>query len=164
MIYCFTPGFLPQFYPSFGFLPQFYPNLPSDFVSFHRISSFFQGIFSNTNLSKSTVFRDFYLKNWASGNRTHECRSQSPVPYRLAMGQTRIWFIESETTRFVNQTTPMASIRLNLLLRKRSKPRMRLNFRASREEFRCAIKREYGRSMCTLDACIQMGIYKYMWA
>ena len=86
MIYCFTPGFLPQFYPSFGFLPQFYPNLPSDFVSFHRISSFFQGIFSNTNLSKSTVFRDFYLKNWASGIRTHECRSQSPVPYRLAMG------------------------------------------------------------------------------
>ena len=27
------------------------------------------------------------INNWPSGIRTHDCRSQSPVPYRLAMGQ-----------------------------------------------------------------------------
>ncbi len=30
-------------------------------------------------------------KNWASGIRTHECRSQSPVPYRLAIAHQLIY-------------------------------------------------------------------------
>ena len=34
---------------------------------------------------ETEMFRGFFY--WPSGIRTHECRSQSPVPYRLAMGQ-----------------------------------------------------------------------------
>ncbi len=47
------------------------------------------GIRTPDNLIKSQVL--YHLSytpiNWASWIRTNECRSQSPVPYRLAIAQ-----------------------------------------------------------------------------
>ena len=49
------------------------------------------GIRTPDNLIKSQVLYHLsytpLLNNWASWIRTNECRSQSPVPYRLAIAQ-----------------------------------------------------------------------------
>ena len=55
-------------------------------LSFHERA----GIRTPDNLIKSQVL--YHLSytpiiNWASWIRTNECRSQSPVPYRLAIAQ-----------------------------------------------------------------------------
>ena len=74
-------------------MPEFPPSLHTERA----------GIRTPDNLIKSQVlyhlsytplfnyFPTFPLGNWASWIRTNECRSQSPVPYRLAIAHQRLY-------------------------------------------------------------------------